>query len=137
QAQSSRRSIQSEIERALLELLGQPTRIAGAGRTDAGVHATGQVVSFACARPIEAPVIRRALNALLPRDIVVRDAVEKPETFHARFSALSRTYCYTIDRRNVRPAICRQYSYHIAASLRVGPMAEACAALVGEHDFTS
>jgi tRNA pseudouridine38-40 synthase len=130
-------TIQEEIESALARLMGVPIRIVAAGRTDAGVHATGQVVSFGTTRAMPVTVIQRALNAHLPSDIVVTDVREKPSDFHARFSARHREYRYSICNRRIRPVIGGQYVYHVSRHLEVNSMAEACEHLVGEHDFAS
>ncbi|HUE75230.1 MAG TPA: tRNA pseudouridine(38-40) synthase TruA [Chloroflexota bacterium] len=137
QVQSVGPTIQEEIERALARLMGFPVRIVAAGRTDAGVHAIGQVVSFGAPRVMPVNVIQRALNAHLPRDIAVTDVTEKPPEFHARFSAKRRKYRYTICNRTVRPVIGGQFVYHVPKHLEVAAMSEACKYLVGEHDFAS
>ncbi len=112
-------------------------RINGAGRTDAGVHAYGQVVNFVTKSSI--PVVRwaLALNSRLPRDIVVRNAEIVPATFHARFSALGKTYRYTIDNGTYRDVFRRQYAYHIREPLDVAAMASAARLFVGRHDFSA
>ena len=130
-------TVQGELERALRQVTGLATRVAGAGRTDRGVHATGQVVSFRTASALPAAVLRRALNALLPADVAVLAADDAPPVFHARFSARSRAYRYTILNRPVRSPVERHFTYHVALPLGVEAMAEAVQALVGEHDFAS
>jgi len=137
QVQAEGPTIQGELERALREVLRQPVRVVGAGRTDAGVHALGQVVSFRCHWPHSATALGRALNAHLPEDIVVLEAEEAEDRFHARFSARSREYRYTVLNREAPPAIGRQYCYHFARKLDLEPMREACRLLIGEHDFAS
>jgi len=130
-------TVQGELERGLRQVTGIVTRVAGAGRTDRGVHAAGQVVSFRTRSALEAAVLQRALNAVLPADIAVLAAAELPPDFHARFSARSREYRYTILNRPVRTALERQLTYHVATPLDVAAMAEAARQLVGEHDFVS
>jgi len=109
----------------------------GAGRTDVGVHALGQVVSFETesALPIERWAI--ALNSLLPRDIAVAQAEEAAPDFHARFSARRRTYAYLIWTRRTRSAIWGRYSLHFRRPLDVTLMRQAAAPLIGAHDFAS
>ena len=109
----------------------------GAGRTDAGVHALGQVASVTvnCTHPVETLV--RALNAQLPEDIRVLDVVEAPADFHARFSARSKTYRYQLRAGAVGDPFTRAYAWQMAEALNVGAMREAAAALVGQHDFAA
>jgi tRNA pseudouridine38-40 synthase len=109
--------------------------VAGAGRTDAGVHATGQVASFTTESRLTAEVWTRALNAHLPPTIAALAVRDMPDGFHARFSAASRAYCYTILNRPIRSALARGRVWHVAAPLDAAAMAEALASLVGEHDF--
>jgi tRNA pseudouridine38-40 synthase len=113
-------------------------KITAAGRTDAGVHASGQVVSFTTARssfPFERLVL--ALNSALPADISVRDAVIVPESFSARFSALERTYVYAIFNRPEPSALLRRYACHVWAPIDLDRFGEAAAGLLGKHDFRS
>ncbi len=113
----------------------EPIKVTGAGRTDAGVHASGQVVSFAASRPFELERLMLALNALLPRDCSVRDAAEVDGDFSARFSALERTYVYAVLNRRERSALLARYAYHVARRLDLDAMRAAGACLAGEHDF--
>lgn len=130
-------SVQQVLEEALSRVAAQPVRVHCAGRTDAGVHATGQVVHF------EPPVIRpeRAwtlgVNAQLPDDVAVRWARVLDADFHARFSAQARHYRYLILRRPTRSALWHQRAYWTHRPLRVPAMREAAATLIGRHDFTS
>ena len=130
-------TIQGELERAVREIVGQEVRVIGAGRTDAGVHALGQVANFKSDWPHSTDALRRALNSHLPADIAVREVEDVDERFHARFSAISREYRYTVVNREARPAIGRQYCYHFSWTLHLDPMREACRLLVGQHDFAS
>jgi tRNA pseudouridine38-40 synthase len=137
QVQAGRRTIQGELERALASVTQERIRIVGAGRTDAGVHALGQVISFRTgwARPLA--VLQRALNAVLPRDIAICEMAEVAPGFHARYSAVSRKYRYTILNRPVRSPLAERFAFHFATPLAVEPMAEACGHLLGRHDFAS
>ena len=137
QVQPNERTVQSSLETALARLLGHPVRVCAAGRTDAGVHAIGQVICFRTPRAMAADTIVRALNALTPRDLSIRTADEVPDEFDARRSARSRVYVYHLWNRRMASPFWRRYAWHIAQPLAVDAMAEAAAALVGEHDFSS
>jgi tRNA pseudouridine38-40 synthase len=137
QYQKNASTIQGELERALEKLTGERTRLALAGRTDAGVHAEGQVVSFRTQAPYEAEVFVRALNAHLPQDIVVRSAREVTLSFQVRRQARRRWYRYLIYNGRQRPALRRHYCWHIAQPLDVEAMREAARQLVGEHDLAA
>jgi len=130
-------SVQQVLEQALAQVAAAPIRVHCAGRTDAGVHATGQVVHFET--PVKRP--RRAwtlgVNANLPEDVAVCWAQPVDAGFHARFSAVARHYRYLILRRPVRSALWHQRALWTHRSLSVAPMREAAATLVGRHDFTS
>lgn len=130
-------TIQSELERALLRITGAAARVVGAGRTDTGVHATGQVVSFRTESKLNPSVLRRALNAVLPSDIAVLLAADVTPDFHARFSARSREYRYSIVNRVARPALERNFALHVDSRLDVEAMSRAASALVGQHDFAA
>lgn len=130
-------TVQGELERALHQVTGLVTRVAGAGRTDRGVHAAGQVVSFRTRSALGVAVLQRALNAVLPADIAVLAADDVSPDFHARFSARSREYRYTVLNRPARAALERHFTYHVAPPLNVEAMALAALGLVGEHDFAS
>ena len=137
QSQPDGRGVQDAVERALAAIAGEPIGAVAAGRTDAGVHATLQVVHFdtAAARPDSAWV--RGTNALLPPEIAVRWVRPVPDAFHARFAASARHYTYLLANRPVRPALHagRVGWYH--RPLDVGAMREGAAALVGTHDFSA
>jgi len=132
------RTVQSVLGEAVSTLLPREEVILhGAGRTDVGVHALGQVVSFETesALPIERWAI--ALNSMLPPDLAVAQAEEAVPDFHARFSARQRTYGYLIWTRRTRSALWGRYSLHYRRPLDVGLMRQAATALVGTHDFAS
>lgn len=133
--QPNGRTIQAELEDALRETLGQVVAVVPAGRTDAGVHALGQVVSFETAAALESPEIGRALNARLPRDIVVLGVREERAGFNARRDARGRSYRYTLWRGRERNVWWRRYSYHYPGALDLAVMREASRLLLGRHDF--
>lgn len=132
------RTVQGELEAALHRLAGDvPVRVAGAGRTDAGVHARGQVASFALPRPFAGAALQRALNGLLPPDVRVLDAAEAPAGFHARKSARSKLYRYELDTGPIQLPTRRRYAAHVPWMLSPGAVQEAAALFVGRHDFAS
>jgi len=137
QRQPGRRTIQGELEWALTRITKEAVSVVGAGRTDAGVHALGQVVSFATGGTVPTEKIPVALNSLLPRDIVARDAAEVPPEFHARYSAKSRTYNYVILNGKTPSALFGRFSWYVPDDLDLRAMRRAAASLVGVHDFTS
>ena len=128
-------TVQGMLEDAIKRICGASVVVNGAGRTDAGVHASGQVIHFRTEASLTPEVWRRALNALLPNTIVVRWAREVPQHFHARFSALSRAYRYTIWNEVAPTALRVRYSYHCPRELDVDLMHEACHSLLGHKDF--
>ena len=134
-------TVQGELEQALHLLYRREVLTTCAGRTDAGVHALGQVVSFdlvseeLASRPL--PALRRSLDALTHEAIVVRDAREVPAGFSARFDAKSREYRYYISRTPARPVFLREFSWHLACELDIEAMRAGARYLVGEHDFKS
>jgi tRNA pseudouridine38-40 synthase len=135
QRQASGTSVQGLIEGALAELEGQSVTVHGAGRTDAGVHALGQVASFTLERPIDAGILLRAVNARLPPDVRVLSAAAVPEGFHARFSAIRKRYRYRFSDAAVLSPFERSYVWHVSGALNVGAMDEAARFLEGRHDF--
>ena len=137
QLQRNTPSIQGELEAAIEKLTGARLRVAFAGRTDAGVHALGQVAAFTTPSALATDVLERGLNALLPEDIAVRRAREAPDGFDPRRDASSRSYRYTVYNAPVRSPLQRSRSWYVAEPLDVAPMRRAAAALVGEHDFAA
>jgi len=136
QKQPGLRTVQGVLEEALKELSGTFCPVKAAGRTDAGVHARGQVVSFPVADwPVPAARLVPALNSSLPAEIAVLAAAEVPPVFHPRYDAVSKTYRYTIFRRAVRCPFSRLYALHLPEALDVAQMEEAAKCLVGRHDF--
>jgi tRNA pseudouridine38-40 synthase len=137
QRQADGESIQGLLEEALATFEGSPVTAHGAGRTDAGVHALGQVasVNVSFTHPVETLV--RALNAQLPEDIRVLEVADAPADFHARFSARSKTYRYQIRAGSVGDPFTRAFAWQLAEPLDVAAMREAAAALIGTHDFAA
>lgn len=131
-------TVQEVLEKCLLELTGRVVRVIGASRTDAGVHARGQVVNFdATGWSIPAERIPLALNGILPEDIAVLAAEEVAPHFHARFSARAKVYRYTIYNSRIPSPFWRLYSYFVPRPLNIEAMQEAGRYLEGRHDFAS
>lgn len=130
-------TVQGELERALGAITGEAVRIVLAGRTDAGVHASGQVISFRTGTELDTATIRRGVNALLPQDIAIRDAQEASEDFHARFSATGRAYEYRIRGGAHREPLERHREHWVPQALDVDAMERATRMLVGRHDFAA
>ena len=137
QVQAAATTVQGTLEAALAAVTGAASRVAGAGRTDAGVHARGQVVSFCSETHLDADTLLRALNARLPDDIVVLTLEDAPPDFNARYDARSRAYEYVVYNDILASPFWRFYSYHVVGSLDVTSMSTALEQLVGEHDFAS
>lgn len=135
QAESQGPTIQGTLESAIARISQEPVTVYGAGRTDAGVHASGQVIHFSSGARLSPQEWMRAMNAILPQSIAVRWAQVAPDTFHARYDALSRSYRYTIWNDAPRSALQARYSYHVARPLDVDSMDEACRLLIGRRDF--
>jgi tRNA pseudouridine38-40 synthase len=137
QFQANGRSVQGELERAWLSLSGETSRWTLAGRTDAGVHALGQVANVHTASSQPIAVVQRALNALLPPDIRVLEVWEAAAQFHARFSASRRAYRYLILNNPAPSALLRQRALHVRHPLDVDAMDEALHGMLGERDFVA
>lgn len=137
QRQAAGTSIQGLIEDALRELDDRDVAVAGAGRTDAGVHAIGQVASFTIVRDTPADVIVRLLNAKLPPEVRIRSAEEVPATFHARFEATAKTYRYRLWNADVLDPFERAYAWHVPGPLDVAAMSRAAHFVEGRHDFAA
>ncbi len=135
QRQADHRTVQAEVERALAAMTRHPVTVLGAGRTDAGVHALGQVASFRADTRLTPEAFLKGLNSLLPPDIAVRACDRVPQGFHARFDARSKVYRYHILNREDRGAVGRQYAWFIHRPLDAEAMRAAARALVGRHDF--
>ena len=137
QRQPDQPTIQETVETALFQLTQQTVTVVGAGRTDSGVHALGQVASFCIDRDWTPHEWTRGLNARLPEDIAIRSAAIMPDAFHARYSARGKLYEYRILNRPERPAVERGYIWHVYKPLDPEAMRQAAAFLVGSHNFTS
>jgi tRNA pseudouridine38-40 synthase len=137
QAQPGQRTVQGEVERAWREITGETVRLNVAGRTDAGVHAAGQVASVESATQIPAATLVGALNSKLPEDAVVRAVELAPEGFHATHDAKFKRYRYTIYNDHRRPVFMRGYAWHVPTPLDATAMQRGGQALVGTHDFVS
>jgi tRNA pseudouridine38-40 synthase len=138
QAQAGQPSVQASVERAVTAFSGESVRMHAAGRTDSGVHATGQVAHIDLEKDWPAEVVRDAINAhLMPEPVVVLDASVAPPDFHARFSAVERRYLYRILNRRSPPALERGRVWHVKKPIDTAAMHEAAQALIGHHDFTT
>ena len=137
QRQPNGRSVQEVLEKALAELLGKVVPTAAAGRTDAGVHALGQVVAFDAPRALPPKAYVRGLSGLLPGDVAVVEAAEVPAEFDPRRWATGKRYRYLISRRQVRAPLLRRTHWEVFSALDVEAMQAASAPLLGMHDFTS
>ena len=138
QRQASGISVQGLLEDALRELDGRHVEVAGAGRTDAGVHALGQVASVSLTRAIDRGTLLRALNSRLPESVRIVEAADAAPSFHARFDARSKTYSYRVWNGEVMSPFERAYAWHVPGpALDVAAMASAARLLEGRHDFAA
>ena len=137
QRDPSIRTVQGELERVLERVLRAPHRLSVAGRTDAGVHARGQVASFSTASRVTPERLRKAINAALAPEVVVGAAAYAPAGFDARSSASARAYGYVIDTREVPDPFTARFRWHRPGELSLRRMRAGAAPLVGEHDFSS
>jgi tRNA pseudouridine38-40 synthase len=130
-------SIQEVLEDKLALITNGAVRLIGSGRTDAGVHAVGQVANFKTETKIECSGLLRGINSLLPMDIAVREVMDVNDEFHARYSAKSKIYSYKIYNSSVRSPLYHNYSWHVFGELDVESMRSASSCLVGTRDFSS
>lgn len=137
QRQARERTVQATLEDALAPIDKGPVTVFGAGRTDAGVHAAGQVASFQLQSAIPAGELQRALNGTLPEDVRVLAAVDARTGFNARFDARTKTYHYSIWNGAATPPWLRRYLWHVPQPIDLAAAVEAAAALIGEHDFAA
>ncbi len=137
QRQPNQPTIQAALEDALFKITRQHIPVAASGRTDSGVHALGQVVSFESNKSLDSAQWRPALHGYLPRDITVLSSERAPDDFHARFSAKSKIYEYHITSQPSRPALNRYRVWHLPHPLDTEAIQEAIPHLCGTHDFTS
>ena len=136
QLQPNAVTIQGTLETCLARLTNGPVRLHAAGRTDAGVHALGQVAHFDTASTLALAALVRGANSLLPDDIVVRQAAEVPVDFHARYSARRKTYAYVVHNHSIPSALRAPYAWHVPQPLDLPAMRRAACVLVGHHDFS-
>jgi tRNA pseudouridine38-40 synthase len=134
---SGEKTIQGKIEQVIGELVGKPVEIIGASRTDAGVHALGQVANVKLDEDIGETKLYNVLNHQLPPDICVLSVERVPETFHARFDAIEKTYLYKIWNEPHSHPFMRRYSMHVKKKLNIDDMRKAAVHFLGEHDFTA
>ncbi len=137
QRQPDNPTVQAALEATLQRITQHSVPVIGAGRTDAGTHALGQVASFRSDKALSPEEWKRALNGLLPQDISVLAAEQVPDDFHARYSARGKLYEYRIVNRVERSALERNRVWHVRAALDLNAMREAASLLVGRHDFSS
>ena len=137
QIQPNASTVQGELERVLAVICGEPVRITGAGRTDAGVHASGQVIDLRTTSGLATEELERGVNALLPEDIAISSLEPAEDSFHARFSATGRTYEYRIRNAPVRDPLWTRREHWHPGELDVAAMRAAAAHLVGRHDFAA
>ena len=137
QVQSNARTIQAEIENALKQVTGEQIRVLASGRTDAGVHAIGQVVGFRSETYLSADVLCKALAANLPYDIIPLDVCDAPDGFHPIRHAIRKRYRYVIQDGPLRDVFARAHAWFVPQRLDVQAMTEAARFLMGEHNFSS
>lgn len=137
QRQKNALTLQEILENCLGRLTGEELRVHSSGRTDAGVHAVGQVANFRTSSSLPLSVFQRGLNSLLPRDFVVKEAAEAPDEFHARYSALAKTYEYRLLTRPIRSPLSHNYCWWLPKSLDLNSLRRATSFLGGEHDFSA
>jgi len=137
QRQPDQPTIQCKLEEALFQISREATPVVAAGRTDAGVHALGQVVSFRSDKPFTPDEWTRSLNGVLPQDICVHRTERVADAFHARYSARQKTYEYRIHNHPIRPVIRRFHTWHVSKPLNRHSLLAASKTLEGQHDFSS
>lgn len=130
-------SVEETLEKVIIDLFKDNIKIIGCSRTDSGVHARGQVVTFKIETKIPTQKIPRAINARLPKDIVVVNAEEVSMDFHPRYSAISKEYSYGIFNRSIPPALMKGFYWHVGYELNVDNMRKAASYFIGEHDFSA
>jgi len=137
QVQENDRTIQGELERVISALEGEPVRVTGSGRTDAGVHAEGQVANVVLNKPFTPVKLQKAINGNMTRDIRVMSVEEAENEFHARFSAKQKTYVYRVINAPVMSPFWRRFALHVGRPLDVGRMNDAARLFLGEHDWSA
>lgn len=137
QTQPGGNTVQDHLEKAIFHLTQEEVKVIGSGRTDAGVHAKGQVINFHTRSPIPPSNWMKAMNSKLPDDIIVMESKEVPLDFHARKDAVAKTYCYFINLGPVMDVFHKRYELHYPKPLNIDHMIQAAKILEGTHDFTS
>jgi len=137
QRQADGRSVQALVEEALSRIEGAPVSVVGAGRTDAGVHALGQVASATLSRGLDASRLRRAINAMLPSDVRVVAVAPAQAGFNARYAAHATTYRYRMVCDEIISPFVRRFAWHVPGSLDIAAMQRSAGRLVGRHDFSA
>jgi len=137
QVQNNCITVQGELEKTLSIILNRKIRITGSGRTDAGVHAAGQVANFHADTGINCKDLKKGLNSMIKSPIVIKDCCTVPNDFHARFNAVSKEYHYHILNRHDPVAIGRDYIWHIKRPLDLSAINQCCKQILGSHDFKS
>lgn len=137
QSQKAGGTIQDILLEKILAITGEKVRLTGASRTDAGVHALGQVAAFGTQSELPVDVIMRALNSILPRDIRILQAKETDADFHPRYAAGQKSYFYIISNCITQSAFLHQFSWHVKTNLNINSMKKAAQVLQGEHDFSA
>ena len=137
QRQKNHTTLQKIIEDRLLRITGEDAALIGASRTDAGVHAVGQVASFKTNSNLEPMTLQRALNATLPKDIRILYAGETAAAFHPRYDALGKSYFYIIANTNFSSAFLYRYAWRVPYTLDLDEMKKAGGLLLGRHDFSA
>jgi tRNA pseudouridine38-40 synthase len=137
QIQPDKITIQETVERAISDLTSEKIMLQGAGRTDAGVHALGQVANFRTQSQIQLYKFRNAIQVRLPHDIIVRSVHEVPDTFHATYDAISKRYRYLIWNSPSPHLLSREFCWHVNRHLNIADMQVAAQSLLGQHDFRS
>lgn len=137
QLQPNRRSIQQAVQEALALIAREEIAVTGSGRTDAGVHALGQVAHFSSSRSLDCYKALASLNGLLPKDIRVLEVKSASSQFHARYSAIGKCYYYHLCLERVQLPFTRRYAWHLVEKIDLSALKEAAGYLIGTHDFTS
>lgn len=137
QRQHTDPTIQALVENALAEIEGRQVKLFGAGRTDAGVHALGQVASVRLAHSIDTTALLRALNSKLPKDVRILDVQQVADAFHARFDTCGKSYRYRLGIGTVQNPLDRRFLWWFSEPINLSPMRAACTTLCGEHDFAA
>lgn len=137
QVQQGRLTLQGTLEQCISEICQEKVKVIASGRTDAGVHAMGQTVNFHLKKELNLAEFKKLCNSYFPEDIRVKQAEEVSEKFHSRFSAIEKTYCYTVDMREKPAVFTRRYAYSVKEKLDIKNMQKAAESLIGTYDFRS